>query len=80
MGAAAFVKACYADPQFEVVPVRRPPLDIALDLYTTADDKEWGLTDCISFAVMRDRGIQLAATGDHHVRQAGFLPLLKDVS
>lgn len=78
-GAATFVKACYADTQFEVVPVRRPLLDVALELYATADDKEWGLTDCISFAVMRDRGIQLVATGDHHFRQAGFLPLLEGV-
>lgn len=75
-GAAAFVKACYVDPRFEVVPVSRPLLDLALDLYSTVDDKEWGLTDCISFAVMRERNLQLVATGDHHFRQAGFAPLL----
>jgi len=75
-GAAAFVKACYADPRFEVVPVGRSLLDLALEHYSVAQDKEWGLTDCISFVVMHERGIQLAATGDHHFRQAGFVPLL----
>jgi predicted nucleic acid-binding protein len=75
-GAAAFVKACYVDPRFEVVPVSRPLLDLALDRYSAAHDKEWGLTDCISFSVMHDRSIHLVATGDHHFRQAGFMPLL----
>ena len=79
IGAAAFAKACYADGRFEVVSVGRPLLDAALDLYVTADDKEWGLTDCISFSVMRDRGIQLVATGAHHFRQAGFRPLLDGI-
>jgi uncharacterized protein len=74
-GAAAFVKACYVDPRFEVVPVTRPLLDLALDHYSAAHDKEWGLTDCISFAVMREYDLQLVATGDHHFRQAGFIPL-----
>jgi uncharacterized protein len=47
-GAAAFVKACYADPRFDVVSVGRPLLDAALDLYAIVNYKEWGLTDCIS--------------------------------
>jgi hypothetical protein len=74
-GAAAFVKACYVDPRIEVVPVTRPLLDLALQHYSTALDKEWGLTDCISFAVMRQYDVQFVATGDHHFRQAGFIPL-----
>ena len=31
-----------------------------LALYEERQDKEWGLTDCISFVTMRDRGIQEA--------------------
>jgi uncharacterized protein len=36
----------------------------------------WSLTDCISFEVMRARGISDALTGDHHFAQAGFRVLL----
>jgi predicted nucleic acid-binding protein len=39
-------------------------------------DKPWGLTDCLSFIVMQERGITEALTADEHFRQAGFVPLL----
>ena len=48
-----------------------------LNLYANRLDKEWSLTDCISFVVMTDRGIADALTGDHHFEQAGFTALLK---
>jgi predicted nucleic acid-binding protein len=40
-------------------------------------DKEWGLTDCISFVVMQEQGLTDALTADHHFEQAGFTILLK---
>jgi len=48
-----------------------------LKLYDERPDKEWSLTDCISFVVMKDEGISDALTGDQHFEQAGFIPLLK---
>jgi predicted nucleic acid-binding protein len=45
-------------------------------LYRQRPDKEWGLTDCISFAVMTQEGIAEAFTSDHHFGQAGFVKLL----
>lgn len=48
-----------------------------LDLYGARPDKEWSLTDCISFAVMSEFGLSDALTGDHHFEQAGFQILLK---
>lgn len=58
------------------------PLDMALHeeairMYDARSDKEWSLTDCISFLVMQREGITEALTGDHHFEQAGFKPLLK---
>jgi predicted nucleic acid-binding protein len=57
------------------------PLDEALRqkgwvLYCQRPDKEWGLTDCISFVVMQEQGIVEAFTSDHHFTQAGFTILL----
>jgi uncharacterized protein len=49
-----------------------------LDLYAKRADKEWSLTDCISFCVMEARGIREALTGDHHFEQAGYVALLAD--
>jgi len=44
-------------------------------LYHERPDKNWSLTDCISFVVMTDHGISEALTGDHHFSQAGFRPI-----
>ncbi len=48
----------------------------AWQLFRQRPDKEWGVTDCASFAVMSERGIQRAFTTDHHFEQAGFERLL----
>jgi predicted nucleic acid-binding protein len=48
-----------------------------LQLYRSRHDKEWSLTDCVSFVVMQDEGISDALTGDKHFEQAGFNALLK---
>lgn len=50
----------------------------AWDLFTDRPDKAWSLTDCISFEVVRERGISEALTADNHFRQAGFQTLLLD--
>ena len=48
-----------------------------MKLYLDRPDKEWSLTDCISFTVMNDEGLAESLTGDHHFEQAGFSALLK---
>ena len=48
-------------------------------LYGARPDKQWSLTDCVSIALMYERGITEALTHNHHFRQAGFIPLLKDL-
>lgn len=49
----------------------------ALDFYSAHRDKNWSLTDCASFLVMRQEGITEALAHDHHFEQAGFVALLR---
>jgi predicted nucleic acid-binding protein len=65
------------DCRMTILPPAEPLFDAALDLYRSRPDKDWSLTDCASFVVMRERGIAEALTGDHHFEQAGFVAMLK---
>lgn len=76
--AAAFIRRCYVEANMVVVPVDTLLLSRGLELYESRADKGWGLTDCISFVVMGDRGLADAATGDRHFQQAGFRALMAD--
>ena len=46
---------------------------------TARMDKEWGLTDCVSFVVMQERNLTQALTTDRHFSQAGFADLLANL-
>ena len=48
----------------------------AIELYRQRQDKEWGITDCISFTVMEEHTLTKALTTDDHFQQAGFSALL----
>jgi predicted nucleic acid-binding protein len=50
----------------------------AFALYKSHQDKEWGLTDCISFVAMRKAKVEDALTFDEHFVQAGFKALMRD--
>lgn len=65
------------DPQAVVIPPTIGWFQAGVSLYRARADKEWSLTDCISFAVMRHRKLTNALTGDRHFEQAGFKVLLK---
>jgi len=49
----------------------------AWELYEKRIDKEWGITDCYSFIVMKRLDIRQALSTDKHFEQAGFEVLLK---
>jgi predicted nucleic acid-binding protein len=66
-----------SDADVMIVPFDRGLLAEGIQLYAARPDKEWSLTDCISFVVMTKQGILEALTGDHHFEQAGFIALLK---
>lgn len=70
--AARFLQKVRTDPQFEIVPYDAEVFRAGFDLYATRPDKDWPLTDCISFAVMTERGLTDALTADRHFEQAGF--------
>jgi hypothetical protein len=60
-----------------IIAASRELLDRGFELYTHREDKEWSLTDCTSFILMRDEGLTDALTTDHHFEQAGFTVLLR---
>ena len=65
------------DPDVSIVPPSPVEFEEALRLFAARPDKEWSLTDCISFVVMQRESITEALTGDRHFEQAGYVALLK---
>ena len=61
-----------------VVEINKEIYNGAWGLYSNRTDKEWGLTDCGSFVVMKRYAITVAFTNDHHFEQMGFNILLKE--
>ena len=64
------------DPAFRLVRATSELIQRGRNLYRERPDKEWPLTDCISFVVMQEQGLAEALTADHHFEQAGFKALL----
>jgi predicted nucleic acid-binding protein len=56
--AVKLLSAIERDPRIEIVPF----------LYRQRTDKEWGLTDCISFVLMSKKGLQTAQECRHPCR------------
>jgi predicted nucleic acid-binding protein len=65
------------EPAVKIIPSSGELFAAGVELYAKRPDKEWSLTDCISFVVMRREGLADALTGDHHFEQAGFRALLQ---
>ena len=61
----------------EVVAASQELFQAGLQRHADRSDKEWSLTDCLSFIVMERRAIRRALTYDHHFEQAGFEALLR---
>lgn len=71
------VQAIQANPNIEVVPQTSLQFGEAFEMYRRMTDKEWSLTDCASFELMKSRSIVDALAHDHHFEQAGFVALLR---
>src|SRR5947207_11128290 len=61
-----FVRDLRADPLVDILSSSADMFEQALDLYHRRPDKHWSMTDCLSFLVMRERGLAAALTTDHH--------------
>jgi predicted nucleic acid-binding protein len=65
------------DARVTIVPPTPEVFEQGLALYARRADKDWSLTDCISFMVMEQHRLSGALTADHHFVQAGFQVLLQ---
>jgi predicted nucleic acid-binding protein len=72
------IRNVQADPDNMSVPGGRDLFQRAFELYTSRTDKDWSLTDCMSFVVMKDKGLPRALTTDLRFSQAGFQALLRE--
>ena len=70
------VEALRTDRHVQIIPASAELFQRGLAHFAARSDKEWSLTDCTSFEVMRDLGLTEALTADHHFTQAGFVALL----
>ncbi len=75
--AVTLIDSMEADETVIIVSVSDDIYNEAFKLFRSRLDKEWGLTDCISFVVMKQRKITNALTTDQHFQQAGFVALMK---
>ena len=64
------------DPEIEIAPLSEALFQNAFELFRAREDKNWSLTDCVSFTLMRERAITVALSTDAHFVQAGFEAVL----
>lgn len=70
------IRQVHSDPDTVIVPASSELMQRGFDRFSRRPDKEWSLTDCISFVVMEEYGITDALTSDRDFEQAGFAKLL----
>ena len=73
----SFYRSIINHPRFKIIAADTQLFGRGVRLFEQRPDKEWSLTDCLSFVVMQERDLAQALTGDKHFEQAGFIALLK---
>ena len=61
----------------KIIHVSKTLEEQAFQLFKKYSDKEYSLTDCVSFVVMKEKKLTKAFTNDHHFEQMGFEILIK---
>ncbi len=70
------VAALRNQPDVQIIAASHDWFQRGCTLFAQRPDKAWSLTDCISFVVMQEHGIETALTADQHFEQAGFKRLM----
>lgn len=73
---ARLLQLLRAQSDVSIVSLSHELFEMSCELHARREDKEWSLTDCTSFVVMRSSGLTEALTSDHHFTQAGFAILM----
>ena len=55
-----------------ILPPAQAEFDRGIEPYRHRPDKDWSLTDCVSFVVMRDHGVNEALSTDRNFEQASL--------
>jgi uncharacterized protein len=66
-----------ASPRVRIISISLDQEAAAWELFRQRPDKTWGATDCASFVVMTQLGVESAFTMDRHFEQAGFQRLIR---
>jgi predicted nucleic acid-binding protein len=74
------LKKLTGEEGYRICPITESLFQEGLSLYCARPDKDWGLTDCLSFVLMNQETVTEALTADIHFRQAGFTALLLETS
>ncbi|MDP9267404.1 MAG: PIN domain-containing protein [Acidobacteriota bacterium] len=75
--ATGAVEGLRRDANVIIEPQTPEQFDRGLQYYAQARDKDWSLTDCVSFQVMEEQDIRSVLTHDRHFEQAGYDALLR---
>src|SRR5438067_6161160 len=65
----AFLKRVEQNPFVRIIPASDEQYARGFDLYGRREDKDWSLTDCVSFVAMADESLTEALTGGKHFEQ-----------
>lgn len=76
--AIGIIRRYDSDQNTSIISLTAELYEEGFELFCNRPDKDWSLIDCISFVVMKERGIDAALTSDGHFVQAGFRALLRE--
>ena len=60
-----------------IIPVDEGVKNEALELFKKYSDKSLSVTDCVSFVIMKEKGVQKYAGFDDHFKQMGYTCVLE---
>lgn len=75
--ALQLIETLCTDSNVTIIPQSDEQFQKGIALYKKRPDKQWSLTDCVSFCIMREMQIDQALSHDKHFEQAGFSALLR---